>query len=160
MVAGEVSQLSLISLEGSCVAKTQQLPSSWLRLWEPEQKAEMHHYKPVHGLSLSPASLSLPLSVSYFLSCSPFPPSLSLSLSQKHSEITPNCTRFLTFTPWLNYNLRFCSRPSSSFYSVMWFRIPTLQRTACGVGCMFRFLQINSVCLPSLFAVTDWINLM
>lgn len=79
MVAGEVSQLSLISLEGSCVAKTQQLPSSWLRLWEPEQKAKMHHYKPVHGLSLSPASLSpsLCLLFSFLLTL----PSLSFSVT-------------------------------------------------------------------------------
>lgn len=92
----------------------------------------------MHGLCLS---LLFYFLLTLFLS-------FSFTHTQKHSEITPKCTRFLTFTPWLNYNLWFCSRPSSSIYSVMWFRIPTLERTACGVGCMFRFLQINFVCLP------------
>lgn len=141
VLAGEVSQLSLISLEGSCVAKTGQLPSSWLRLWEPARKAKMH-FTPLQAYARSLSVLLI------FFLCSLFSHCLSLSHTQKHSKITPNCTTFLTFTPWLNYNLWFCSRPSSSIYSVMWFRVPTLERTACGVGCMFRFLQLNFVYLP------------
>lgn len=138
MAAGEGSQLPLISLEGSCVAEPRQSPSSWLTLWEPARGAKMH-FTPFEAYAKS-------LSHSCFLSC--FLLSLFHTHTQKHSKITPNCTTFLTFTPWLNYNLWFCSRPPSSIYSVMWSRIPTLQRTACGVGCMFRFLWINFVCLP------------
>lgn len=41
MVAGEESQFSN-QLEGSCVAKTGQPLSSWLRLWEPAGKAKMY----------------------------------------------------------------------------------------------------------------------
>ncbi len=67
MVAGEVSQLSLISLEGSCVAKTQQLPSSWLRLWEPAQKAKMH-FTPLQAYAWS-----LSLSLIFFPAHSPLP---------------------------------------------------------------------------------------
>lgn len=140
MAAGGVSQLSLITLEGSCVAKTQQLPSSWLGVWEPARKAKMH-FTPLQAYAWS-----LPVSFSFSLT-----PRSSLFLfhtcKQKHSKIAQNCTKSATFTPWLNYNLWFCSRPSSRIYSVMWFKIPTLQGTACGVGRMFRFLQINSVCL-------------
>lgn len=61
------------------------------------------------------------------------------------SKIAPNSTVF-DWYPWLKCNLRFCSRPSLSSYSVR-FGIPTLQSTACGVACMFRFLQINCECL-------------
>lgn len=67
MAAGEVSQLSLIILEGSCVAKTQQLPSSWLRLWEPAQKAKMH-FTPLQAYAWS---LSLSLVFSFALSSLP-----------------------------------------------------------------------------------------
>ena len=167
MVAGEGSQLSLISLEGSCAAKTQQLPSSWLRLWEPARKAKMN-FTPLQACAWS-RSLSLSLiffpARSYLTLFHTQTPSVALVFSlpllavlsfsfsfthKKHSKMTPNCTEFSTFTPWLNYNLWFCSRPPSSICSVMWFPIPTLERTACGVGCLFRFLQINFVCLPSL----------
>lgn len=128
MVAGEVSQPCLISLEGSCVAKTQQLPSSWLRVWEPARKAKMH----INTLQAY-AGLCLYFTLSFVL----------LHKNTAKSHQTALC--FFTFTPLLNFNLWFSSRPSSS---IMWFRIPTLQRTACGVGCMFRFLQISVVRFP------------
>lgn len=151
MVAGEVRQLSLISLEDSCVAKTQLLPSSWLRLWEPARKAKMC-FTPLqaHAVSLS-LSLSFCYCFLFLLSSTTAHSSLSLFLFHTHKNTARSHQKDLTFTPWLNYNLWFCSRPSSSIYSVMWFRVPTLQRTACGVGCMFRFLQINFVCLHLYF---------
>lgn len=61
------------------------------------------------------------------------------------SKIALNSAVFDLY-PWLKCNLRSCSRPSLSGYS-MRFGIPTLQSTACGVACMFRFLQINCECL-------------
>ncbi len=115
MVAGEVSQLSLISLEGSCVAKTRQLPSSWLRLWEPAQKPKMHftHYKPMHGLCLSQFLSSSLLSP-------PFSRFLSSSFTLKDTARSHQTVLdFLTFTPWLNYNLWFCSRLFSSIYMLL-----------------------------------------
>lgn len=78
MVAGEVSQLSLISLEGSCVAKTRQLPSSWLRLWEPARKAKMH-FTPLQAYAWS-------LSLSLFFSCLLFSLSLSFSFTRTKTQ--------------------------------------------------------------------------
>lgn len=136
MVAGEVSQLSLIGLEGSCGAKTRQLLSSWLRLWEPVRKAKMH-FTTLQDYAWS-------LSLSYVFLAQSLLSFLFTKTQQNHTKLH----KVSDFYLMLNYNLWFCSRPSSSIYSVMWFRIPTLQRSACGVGCMFRFLQMNFVWVP------------
>lgn len=92
MAAGGGSQLSLITLEGSCVAKARQLPSSWLRVWEPARKAKMH-FTPLQAYAWS-------LSVSFSFSLTPLS-SLFLfhTCTQKHSKIAENCTKSSTFTP-------------------------------------------------------------
>lgn len=68
--AGGESQLPLISSEGSCVAKTRQLPSSWLRRWEPTRKGSDAVYT---IKSLCTVPLSLPFSYRFVLSHSFLP---------------------------------------------------------------------------------------
>lgn len=135
IVAGEVSQLCLI---GFSAAVQQRLNSyhpagsdsgnQWGRL-----RCTLLHYKTMHGLCLIVIFLELSFLAFSFT-----------KTQQNHTEFDQVLDFYFTF----NYNLWFCPRTSSSIYSVMWLRIPTLQRTACGVGSMFRFLQINFVWLP------------
>lgn len=94
LLNGEVSQLSLISLEGSCLAKTWQLPSSWLRLWEPVRKAKMH-FTPLKAYMVS---VSVVLLLLLFLTFLLF--SLSLSLFPRtHKKVARSHKRFWLLPP-------------------------------------------------------------